>query len=123
MLTLFPLSDKTETEKIYLEKGFEFCENSGCLLCKEGENVLGLCLYELTKEKMSVNYIEPETDIALADGILRSTLHVAAENGVMNAFYGDNIAELCRKLCFIKNAEEKRLDIDKLFRSCQSCNS
>ena len=122
MLTLFPLSDKNEIADIYSNKNLNYTDNSGCLLCKEGETVLGLCLYEFTKEKITVNYIEPQTDIALADGILRSTLHVAAENSVMNAFYSENLAELCRKLGFIKNAEENRLDIDKLFKSCQGCN-
>ena len=122
MLTLFPLSDKNEIAEIYSNKNLNYTDNSGCLLCKEGETVLGFCLYEFTKEKITVNYIEPQADIALADGILRSTLHVAAENSVMNAFYGENLAELCRKLGFIKNAEENRLDIDKLFKSCQGCN-
>ena len=121
MLSLAPLKEKTEIEKIYKEKGFDYNEFSGCVLCKNGAEILGLCLYELTNKKITVNYIEPQADLGLADGILRSTLHVAAERSIMNAFYGKNIEEIIKKLKFVKNAEEKSLDIDKLFSSCCSC--
>ena len=58
-------------------------------------------------------------DDFLADGLLRSTLHVAAERSVLNAFYeGADTERLCEKLGFILNRDEKRLDTDKLFKSC-----
>ena len=68
---------------------------------------------------MTVFAVEPQGDVPLADGILRSALHVAAENFVLDAFY-DNCApvELFRLLAFIKNEDEKRLNIDKLFGGC-----
>ena len=75
----------------------------------------------MTNKKITVNYIEPQADLGLADGILRSTLHVAAERSIMNAFYGGNIEEIIKNLNFVKNVEEKTLDIDKLFSSCCSC--
>lgn len=121
MLTLAPLSDSNTIADIYKEKGFNYNEFSGCVLCKDGTEVLGLCLYELTNTKITVNHIEPQADLGLADGILRSTLHVAAERSIMNAFYGENIEEIVKKLNFAKNVEEKTLDIDKLFASCCSC--
>lgn len=121
MLSLAPLSDCNTIADIYKEKGFNYNEFSGCVLCKHGAEILGLCLYELTSTKITVNYIEPQADLGLADGVLRSTLHVAAERSIMNAFYGENIKEIVKKLNFVKNAEEKTLDIDKLFTSCQSC--
>ena len=121
MLSLFPLDNKKEIADFFEAKGLVANENSGCVLCKDGAEILGLCLYELTNKKITVNYIEPQADLGLADGILRSTLHVAAERSIMNAFYGGNISEIAKKLKFVKNAEEKSLDIDKLFSSCCSC--
>lgn len=121
MLTLSPLKNSNTIADIYKEKGCNYNEFSGCVLCKDGAEILGLCLYELTSTKITVNHIEPKNDLGLADGILRSTLHVAAERSVMDAFYGENIEEVVKKLNFVKNAEEKRLDIDKLFSSCCSC--
>lgn len=122
MLILAPLTDKTEIENIFLEKGISLGEFSGCVTAKNGDELLGLCLYDLDSKKITVRYIEPLNDVPLADGILRSTLHVAAERSVMNAFYTDTVPEDFLKLIgFIKNSDEKSLDIDKLFKACQSC--
>lgn len=122
MLTLAPMGDRAQIESIFNEKGIAVSEFSGCVTAKNGDEVLGLCLYELTDKKITVYYIEPLNDIPLADGILRSTLHVAAERSVMNAFYADTVSEkFLNTIGFIKSAEEKSLDIDKLFKSCQSC--
>jgi len=121
MLYLAPVS-KEEAKEFYKKSVFEFSKNSGCLCCKDGETILGFSLYDLDEKKMTVKYIEPIEDIALADGILRSTLHIAAENGVMDAFYSDTLSlEFLKKISFIKNENEKRLDIDKLFKSCCNC--
>ena len=121
MLYLGPVND-AEARKYFAERNIVFNENSKCVSCKDGQDVIGLCLFELDKEKITVKYIEPTEDIFLADGILRSSLHVAAERGIMNAFYTDTVSEdFLKKTGFIKNAEEKRLDIDKLFKSCCGC--
>ena len=122
MLTLAPMADKAEIENIFREKRIASSEFSGKKKKKNGDEVLGLCLYELTDKKITVQYIEPLNDIPLADGILRSTLHVAAERSVMNAFYTDTVPEdFLKKIGFIKDAEQKSLDIDKLFKNCSGC--
>ena len=122
MLFLAPMTDRKEIKNVFSEKGIAFGEFSGCVTAKNGDELLGLCLYDLDAKKMTVHYIEPLNDIPLADGILRSTLHVAAERSVMNAFYSESVPEDFLKIIgFIKDANEKRLDIDKLFKSCQSC--
>ena len=121
MLYLGPVSN--EEAKGYFEKAdVKFNEDSGCVCCKDGNEILGFCLYDLDSTKMLVKYIEPTEDIALADGILRSTLHVAAEHNILDAFYADTMHyDFLKKIKFIKNEAEKRLDIDKLFKSCCDC--
>ncbi len=122
MLILAPLINRQEIENIFLEKGIQSNEFSGCVTAKNGDELLGLCLYDLDFKKITVRYIEPLNDIPLMDGILRSTLHVAAERSVMNAFYEDTVPQDSLKMIgFIKNSEEKSLNIDKLFKSCHSC--
>ncbi len=112
----------TEAKQLFIEKGIEYGKFSKCVCCKNGEEVLGFCLFDLSDEKITVKYIEPLYDIALADGILRSTLHVATEKSVMNAFYDDTVpVEFLKKIGFIKNETDKTLDIDKLFKSCCEC--
>lgn len=122
MIALAPISDKNEINRLFSENGLVYSEFSGCVKAKCGKELLGFCLYGLDENKIVIYKIVPEDDLGLADGILRSTLHVAAERSIMNAFYsGEDTEKLCCRLEFIKNREEKRLDIDKLFESCCSC--
>ncbi len=122
MLTLAPLKDREEIKNIFEAKNIPFCEFSGAVTAVCNNETLGLCLYNLTKDKITVLYIEPVTDIPLADGILRSTLHVAAEKSIMNAFYAETVPEkFLKTIDFIKSKEEKTLQIDKLFKSCCNC--
>ena len=122
MLTLGPLKDREYTERLFNQRNITFNEFSGCVICKNSDEIMGLCLYDLTKDKMVIRHIEPMDDLSLADGILRSTLHVAAERSIMSAFYADTVSEeFFAKLDFIKNKEEKSLNIDKLFQSCCNC--
>ncbi len=122
MISLAPLSDKQQIKERFADNNIEYTENSGCVTAVDKEEVLGFCLYDLDKKKMVIKYLEPLSDIALADGILRSTLHVSAERSVMDAFYEDTVPEdFLEKIGFIKEKAEKRLDIDKLFKSCCNC--
>ena len=122
MIALAPISDKNEINRLFSENGLEFSEFSSCVKAKCVEEIIGFCLYSLDANKIVIYKIVPENDLSLADGILRSTLHVAAERSIMNAFYcGEDIEKLCDRLGFIKDREENRLDIGKLFESCCSC--
>ncbi len=122
MLTLSVLKDKQKVDRLFNESKIEQNENSLCLLANDGVNDYGFSLFDITKEKMTVRFIYPLNDLSLADGILRSTLHIAAERFVMDVYYDDTIPDsFFEKLGFIKDKTEKTLNIDKLFMSCQSC--
>ena len=124
MIILAPISDKNEINRLFSENGLEFTKFSGCVKAKCGEEVLGFCLYDMDKNGIVIKKIFPENDLMLSDGILRSTLHVAAERSIMNAFFsGEDTEKLCDKLGFIKDKAEKRLNINKLFESCCSCRN
>lgn len=122
MIELAPLKDKNTIKQYFLKYELEFDEFSGVVTAKNGQEIIGFCIYSLDNEKMTVLYIEPISDIPLADGILRSTLHVAAERSIMNAFYAKTVPEnFLEKIDFIKSKNEKSLKIDKLFKSCCNC--
>ena len=125
MVTLSVLKDKEKTARLFSEKGIEQNENCLCLVAFDGKNDLGFSLFDITKDKAVIKYIEPLNDLSLADGILRSTLHIAAERFVMNVFYDSKTVpeDFFEKLGFIKDKQEKTLNIDKLFMSCSSCKS
>ncbi|MBQ8203029.1 MAG: hypothetical protein IJZ75_01960 [Clostridia bacterium] len=119
MISVSPLKDMELVKKLFCENKFDFNENSGCVAAVDGDEVLGMCLYYLDNKGITVLSVEPKEDIMLADGILRSALHVAAQISAMDARYqGAEYEELFARLGFIKEKENKTLDIDKLFGGC-----
>lgn len=121
MISVLPCRDKEKLTKLFNKHNLSIDEFSSCVIASQDDEILGYGLFSLTPKKITVFTIEPQNDLPLADGILRSVLHVAAENFVLDAFYTEYApVELFRVLSFIKNEEEKRLDIDKLFGGC-SC--
>ena len=122
MLTVLPCKDREEIENIFKSYSLEITENSGCVVARDRDEILGECLYELDYKSITVLRLSPQDDIMLADGILRSALHQAAERSAMDArFSADAPEALFKTLGFIKNADERTLDIDKLFGGCCSC--
>lgn len=119
MISVIPCHDGVKIEELFKKHNLAIDEFSGCVIASQNDEVLGYCLYSLSKIKMTIFAVEPKSDIPLADGILRSALHVAAENFVLDTFYADCApVDLFRTLAFIKNEDEKRLNIDKLFGGC-----
>lgn len=120
MISVLPSKDKSETENLFKKHNIETDCNSGCVIARTGDNVLGYCLYGLDSKTITVYAVEPQNDLMLADGILRSALHVAAERFVLDAHYTETApAKLFKKLGFIKDESDKSLDIDKLFGGCK----
>ena len=124
MIYLSPIKDRERIKGLFEENNIPFDEFSGCVSATDKGEEIGFSLFSLDDKQITVYCIEPLNDIPLADGILRSTLHVAAEHSVMNAFYADSLDEaFLEKIDFIKDREEKRLDIDKLFKSSCNCKN
>ncbi len=121
MITVLPSKDREEIKRIFSEENVKFCENSGCVIAKFGDEVLGKCLYNLDDNCMTIFKIEPKDDLMLLDGILRSTLHIATERSIMDARYSDvSYESVFEKLGFIKDKNSRTLDTDRLFLGC-SC--
>lgn len=119
MISVLPCRNKEKITELFKKHNLSVDEFSGCVIASQNDEILGYSLYSLSKSKMTVFAVEPQSDIPLADGILRSALHVSAENFVLDVFYDDNApVDLFRTLAFIKNEDEKRLNIDKLFGGC-----
>lgn len=121
MLVLKPTDDKNLIKEYYEKENIPFSDKSNLLMATDREEVLGYCLFDINSA-LTVYKIEPLNDIFLLDGVLRSTLHVGCERGMTDAFYTDTApVAVFERLGFVKNKEEKRLDIDKLFQSCCGC--
>lgn len=123
MLEILKNDNIYEIQTAFKASGFEYTQHSGMLCAKDKGDVLGYSLYYLERDKMTVIKIEPKEDIMLFDGILRSTLHIAAQNNILSAFYPEHFESegILEKLQFIKDKQERRLNIDLLFGGCNCC--
>lgn len=119
MITISPVNDSGLLERLYSERGIALNESSSAVAALFGEEMLGFCLYDIDEKGILIRALSPEEDIMLADGILRSALHVAAERSAMDARFSDTApVETLEKLGFILDKNEHTLDIDKLFGGC-----
>ena len=119
MISVLPCFDKQIINELFKKYNLEINAHSGCVIASSTDEVLGYCLYDLTQKGITVRELEPKSDLSLADGILRSALHVAAQRSAMDARYSDTAPEdVLGKLGFIVNPEEKMLNINKLFGGC-----
>ncbi len=120
MITLKTV-DSQEARTFFEKEDLVFNEYSNCLCAKDGEEVLGYCLFDIDSKKMTVRAIEPQSDLMLLDGILRSTLHIAASRNLTEAVWSEKAPEkVFKTLGFIN--EENELNINKLYESkCCGC--
>ncbi|MBO4693555.1 MAG: hypothetical protein J5659_04075 [Clostridia bacterium] len=122
MITISPIGNKMQIDYYFQNAGLKADYNSGCVEARLSDKVIGYCLYNLYDKGITIFRIIPENDVLLADGILRSTLYVAAQRCAMDARYeGADVEILLEKLDFILDKSNRTIDIDKLFRGC-SCN-
>lgn len=119
MISVLPVQSREKLERLFSAAGLCANENSGAVTAVSGEEQLGCCLFDLFEMGILIRHISPADEPGLADGVLRSALHIAAQRCAMDAHYADTVPEeLLKKLGFIADIAEKRLDIDKLFGGC-----
>lgn len=124
MIEVRPIKDLAALKDLYIKSDAVFNDSSSGVAAYDRSEILGYCLFYYSDESISVTALEPKNDLFLADGILRSALHVGVENGKNKAFYTENAPfELLDKLKFVKNTADRVLDIDKLFSSCPNCGN
>lgn len=122
MIEVKPIEEQKVLNELFSKHNLELDEFSGGVCAKNREEVLGYCLYTLTERSIVVQILEPQDDAFLADGILRSALHVAAERSAMDAHYSDSApVALLEKLGFVTDKDQKILNIDLLFGGCCGC--
>lgn len=122
MIEIHPLRDIENLKKLYKKSNVQMSDCSMAIVASDNDEVLGYCLFDMRDNDLMIFSIETTDDVSFADGLIRSALHVGVENGRMTAFYAENAPEkLFSTLGFIKNAEKRELNVNKLFSSCQNC--
>lgn len=122
MITVLPVDNRNRLQELYAQENLPLTAAAAAVEARDGEASLGYCLFDVDEAKITVTALAPEEDRYMADGVLRSALHVAVTRGIPAAYYAQGApAELLASLGFIKNDENRELDIGKLFSSCQNC--
>ncbi|MCQ2449830.1 MAG: hypothetical protein MJ132_06545 [Clostridia bacterium] len=119
MISVLPIKDLELLKSLFQAEDLTWNGNASGVRASDGNETLGYCLFDLTEKGILIRALNPLDDALLADGILRSALHVAAERSAMDARYADTAPErLLKSLGFVLPDEDHRLDIDKLFGGC-----
>lgn len=123
MIEIIVSNDTNDTERLFCNHSLEYSGECLCVKAVSKNEVLGFCLFEILGNTVVIHHIEPNDDVMLSDGILRSALHIADERGVFEAYYKKTVSEeLLVKLNFIENHEKRQLKFRNLFEKCQNCS-
>lgn len=119
MISILPENNRETVKKYCDGDKVAFNGNTRLIIAKDGENEIGYCIFETESTKITVLKAEPENNLSLFDGILRSALHVGINSGGKSAYYTSTLNEgNLKKLGFVADFGTKELNINKLFESC-----
>ena len=117
MISILTVKDAEKLNALYKEAAQTVTCVSGAVEAVDTntDEVLGYCLYEIDSEKITISTINSAGDVMLADGLLRSALHVALTRNIGQAFYNDFAPfMILKQLKFIGDEANRTLKIEKL---------
>ena len=124
MIEILQIENNQEIFEFYKNIHIDFASDCGVMIAKERGEIIGYCTFILTDKNITITHIHPSDDVYLADGILRSALHIADFRGITSAFYSNTVDfNLLKMLNFIKDEENQTIKIEKLHESCSSCSN
>ena len=124
MLEVLVCNEPQTVAAFYAKHGLKVTGASKLVRAMLGQQCLGYCLFELSETAATVQVVAPAGDAMLADGLLRSALHVACQHGATAAYYSNPaLVPLLEKINFLQNKAEKRLKLNNLYSGCCHCNS
>lgn len=84
-------------------------------------NVIGYGIYHYKDDYVIINYIDSKDDLCLYDGIVRSILFLAFNNGINKAIFTLDDTSFIEKLKFVNNGQKCINNIDKILSNCKNC--
>lgn len=123
MIQIQPVDDKVTVQALCRAAGITYSDAMRGALMRDGETRLGYALFACFDGYAVIHALEPADDLALADGMLRSIIHMALRSNCFSVYYTDTAPEaVFVQLGFVMNPKEKQLNTHKLFETCGGCN-
>lgn len=109
-----------KVQQLYSENNLSYVKETAMAISAfDGEVSLGTCLYDMTSTAITIRLILPNDNLTMADSMLRSALFIAANRGIMEAYFLEPVSvELIKRLGFLGNESTKTIDITNLFNPC-----
>lgn len=124
MLEVLACEEREIVQGFYAKHGLPVTAASKLVRAMLGEQCLGYCLFSLKEQTATVHWVAPAGDAMLADGLLRSALHIACRHGATAAYYDNEILEpLFEKINFLQDRETRQLKLNNLYSDCCHCQT
>lgn len=87
------------------------------------DKVIGYGIYYFTDVSVVIKHVESYNDLYLYDGIVRSVLFMASNNGIDTAVIDLHDMSIVEKLHFVSVGEKCIKNIDNILSNCKTCRS
>lgn len=121
MITVKPAAEG-QASALFEALSLPWGPDCGALIAREGGADCGGAAFRLDGDGFTLLGVDRGEDPALCDLICRAAFNYAANRGVLRAELGEALPfETFVRLGYIKNAEERAVDLVKLFTKCKNC--
>lgn len=120
MLQILQTKNIESYSELILSLGLEK-ENVSVVEATDKEEILGIGIYALEREQVTVYYIDAKNDLYLFDGIVRSILFLAVLKDVDKAVFALSDRNDLEKLGFVQKNDNCLLSLKEFMSKCKSC--
>ncbi len=118
MITVLPYRKPEEIEDLFKQNNIPFNDGGVAVKATDKDKLLGYALLTIVGGKLEFLYLEYFGDTLMADGIIRSALHLGTENGVTEAYLKNDSAKPIFKTLGFLIGDTEEINISKLFLPC-----
>ena len=124
MLTVSPISDRTEVARLFAAHDLPLTEDSLAVGAKDGDAVAGCGLFTLKGLELTLLAVDyPADDPILCDLITRAVMNYGANRGALDCALGENAPkDALLSLGFLEREDQQEMNIRHVFTTCTHCH-
>lgn len=117
MLEIKIVTDMQKVAELCAQCGITDTDRMNVLAATDKGEVIAYTVFMMDEESLTLLRIMPPDDYSWADGMVRSTMHVAVTRGIDKLYFTEEIdGKMLSKLSLVKSEEKRELDAEALFR-------